>query len=95
MRDGIQYLVVNNCREWRTDKRPPGDCDKCGGRHCEWLCGKAKSIKSRDLMGAPHEPTTSLEKPPGSDNLGRWFNEFVAACEDLGSITWWSIFLQS
>ena len=45
VRDGIEYLVANNGREWSTDKRPPGDCDKCGGRHWEWLCGKAKSKK--------------------------------------------------
>ena len=42
-RDGNVFLIANNGREWRTDKRPPGDCDKCGGRHGEWLCGKGKS----------------------------------------------------
>ena len=46
-------------------------------------------------MGAPQEPTTSLEKPPGSTDLALWFDEFVAACEDSGSIIWWSVFLQS
>ena len=33
VRDGIEYLITNNGREGHTDKRPPGDCDKCGGRH--------------------------------------------------------------
>ena len=45
VRDGTEFLIANNGREWRTDKRPPGDCDKCGGRHWEWLCGKGKSKK--------------------------------------------------
>ena len=45
VRDGTEFLIANNGREWRTDKRPPGDCDKCGGRHWEWLCGKGKSRK--------------------------------------------------
>ena len=47
------------------------------------------------LGGGPHEPTTSPEKPPGSADLARWFDEFVAAREDSRSITWWSMFLQS
>ena len=33
VRDGVEFLIANNGREWRTDKRPPGDCIKCGGRH--------------------------------------------------------------
>ena len=45
VRDGTEFLIANNGREWRTDKHPPGDGDKCGGRHWEWLCGKGKSKK--------------------------------------------------
>ena len=44
-------------------------------------------------MGAPQEPTTLLEKPPGSADPARRFDEFVAAREDSGSVTRWSIFL--
>ena len=32
---------------------------------------------------------------PGSTELSRWFDHFVAAREDSGSVTWWSVFLQS
>ena len=45
VRDGVEFLIANNGREWCTDKKPPGDCNKCGGRHWEWLCGKGKSKK--------------------------------------------------
>ena len=41
-RDGIEYLVMAGGREFRTDRRPPGECDRCGGRHWEWLCKKSK-----------------------------------------------------
>ena len=41
-RDGIKYLVTAGGREFRTDRRPPGECDRCGGRHWEWLCKKSK-----------------------------------------------------
>ena len=41
-RDGIEYLVTAGGREFRTDRRPPGECDRCGGRHWEWLCKKSK-----------------------------------------------------
>ena len=30
VRDGVEFLISNNGCEWRTDKRPPGDCDRCG-----------------------------------------------------------------
>ena len=45
VRDNISYLIANNGWEWHTDMRSPGDCDKCGGRHWEWVCGKCMSKK--------------------------------------------------
>ena len=44
-RGKFKFTVRDGGWEWRTDKRPPGDCDKCGGHHWEWLCGKAKLKK--------------------------------------------------
>ena len=41
-RDGIEYLGTAGGREFRTDRKPPGECDRCGGRHWEWLCKKSK-----------------------------------------------------
>ena len=42
MRDGVEFLVTSAGREFRTDRRPPGECDRCGGRHWEWLCKRSK-----------------------------------------------------
>ena len=42
LRDGIEYLVTAGGREFRTDRRSLGECDRCGGRHWEWLCKKSK-----------------------------------------------------
>ena len=41
-RDGIEYLVTVGGREFRTNRKPPGECDRRGGRHWEWLCKKSK-----------------------------------------------------
>ena len=46
-------------------------------------------------MGVPHETAKSLACQPNSSELARWFDKFVAAREDSGSITRWSLFLQS
>ena len=67
VRDGIEYLIANNGWEWRTDKRPPRDCDKCGGHHWEWLCGKVKSKKCRrrnrrDRLTWPNGSTNSWRR---------------------------------
>ena len=38
VRNGVEFYVASNGREWRNDRPPPGDCDICGGRHWEWNC---------------------------------------------------------
>ena len=33
--------------------------------------------------------------PPKPTDLSKWFDKFVAAPKDSGSVAWWTVFLQS
>ena len=96
VRVGTEDLIANNGRECRTDKRPP---PPPRGLRQMWRTPLGVALWQRQVEKMTGDSggvvAGSQGSSPGSTELSRWFDQFVAAREDSGSVTWWSGFLQS